>query len=193
MKAVVLLSGGVDSTVLVAHHLAKGNEVVAVTFDYNQTHAKELSAAAQIAGHYDIPHRIIRLDMLTGSALTGQGDIPQGHADSIDATYVPGRNIVFIAIGAAIADSISAAAVAYGANKDDFGGYPDCRPRFLTAIDDAVGIGTRRGVSVSAPFMALTKQQVIDYGRELDAPLALTWSCYHGGEVPCGECGACAA
>lgn len=192
MRTVVLLSGGVDSTVLMAVRRQAADEITAVTFDYGQSHVREIRAASDVAEHYQARHYILGLkDILHGSALTGQGVIPEGHADNPDATFVPGRNLVFLSVAAGLADEIGASAVLFGANKDDFGGYPDCRPKFLTAMDDAVSLGTRRGVSVSAPFMSLTKQQVVKLGREVNAPLDLTWSCYHGGETPCGVCGAC--
>jgi len=190
MKTVILLSGGVDSTVLLADRIARGDECLAVTFDYGQTHRREIKAAQAIADHYGVGWRSVPF-LLGGSALTGNGEIPDGHAETVDATYVPGRNLVMISIAASFAERFSASAVLYGANKDDFGGYPDCRPKFITAIDDAVSIGTVSGVSVSAPFMCMTKKQVIDLGRDLNAPFELTWSCYRGAETPCGTCGAC--
>lgn len=188
MKTVVLLSGGIDSTVLLAHHISKGYEVAAISFDYNQTHCKELSAASQIADHYNVGHRVMRLD-LSGSALTGLGEIPEGHAETPDATYVPGRNIVMLAVAIGEAERIGAANVSFGANADDFNGYPDCRPDFIQHIGLAASLSA--GISVTAPFMVMTKKQVIDYGHQLQAPLELTWSCYRGGEVACGSCGAC--
>lgn len=192
MKTVVLLSGGVDSTVLMAVRHKAGDDITAVTFDYGQSHRREIRAASAVAEHYQARHYILGLrDVLHGSALTGQGVIPEGHADSPDATFVPGRNLIFLSIAAGLADEIGASAVLFGANADDFGGYPDCRPKFLTAMDEAVSTGTRNGVSVSAPLMSMTKRQVIDCGHELNAPLELTWSCYRGGDVACGNCGAC--
>lgn len=189
MKTVVLLSGGVDSTVLTAHHLDKGNQVSAVGFDYGQTHAKELRAAHLIAQHYEIPFRVIMLEGLSGSALTGEALIPDGHADTLDTTYVPGRNLVMLATAIALAEQIGATNVSFGANADDFGGYPDCRPDFIHHIDMAATVSAK--VSVTAPFQAWTKRQVITHGRELDAPLHLSWSCYRGEDIPCGMCGAC--
>lgn len=192
MKSVVLLSGGVDSTVLMAVRHKADDEITAVTFDYGQSHAREIRSASAVAQHYQATHYILGLsDILHGSALTGQGTIPEGHADDPDATFVPGRNLIFLSIAAGLADEIGASAVMFGANKDDFGGYPDCRPKFLTAMDEAISLGTRNGVSVAAPLMCLTKRQVVQLGTELDAPLGLTWSCYHGGDKPCGVCGAC--
>lgn len=192
MKVVVLLSGGIDSTVLLADRVARGDDCLAVTFDYGQIHVREVDAAEKIANHLQVPWRMVWLP-LGGSALTGQGDIPNGHAETIDATYVPGRNLVMIAIGASFAERFSASVVLIGANIEDAAGYPDCRPKFITAMDQAVSLATARGISVSAPYLSRTKAEIIARGRELEAPLSLTWSCYRGEPQPCGRCGACEA
>lgn len=192
MKAVVLLSGGIDSTVLLADRVTRGDDCLAVTFDYGQTHQREIDAAEKIADSLGVGWRLVPLQ-LAESALTGQGDIPDGHAETVDATYVPGRNIVMIAVAASLAERFEASAVLFGANSDDAHGYPDCRPAFITAMDQAVSLGTARGISVGAPYASWTKAQIAARGVELDAPLSLTWSCYRGGEHPCGCCGACEA
>ena len=192
MKTVVLLSGGIDSTVLLADRIDRGDHCLALTIDYGQTHNREIGAAQQVAAHYDVVWRLAPLT-LGGSALTGQGEIPVGHAEHVDATYVPGRNIVMIAIAAAIAEQCGAAAVLFGANREDAAGYPDCRPKFISAIDAAVSLGTARGISVHAPFASLTKTNIVALGKHLGVPFDLTWSCYRGWSVPCGRCGACAA
>lgn len=185
----MLLSGGVDSTVLVADRINRGHEVHAVGFDYGQTHIRELHSAHLIAQHYEIPFRAILLEGLSGSALTGERVIPDGHADTVDDTYVPGRNIVMLATAISIAEQLDASNVSFGANKDDFGGYPDCRPDFIHHMDMAACVSAK--ISVTAPFQAWTKRQVIDHGRQLKAPLHLCWSCYRGEDIPCGMCGAC--
>jgi 7-cyano-7-deazaguanine synthase len=190
VKSVVLLSGGVDSTVVLARSVARGDEVLAVTFDYGQTHVREVDAAERIADHYGVGWRLAPFP-LSGSALTGDEVIPDGHAEAVDATYVPARNLVMVSVGAHFAERFGAACVLIGANADDEAGYPDCRPKFITAMDEAVAVGTSRGVSVSAPLIAMTKQQILDLGRELGAPLGFAWSCYRGGARPCGTCGAC--
>lgn len=190
---VVLLSGGVDSTVLLAHELDRGNDVLAVTFDYGQTHRCEIDAAQSVARYYDVVQWVIPLRCLWGSALTGEGSIPATHAEAVDATYVPGRNIVMIAIGASIAERERAHAVLLGANAEDAAGYPDCRPKFIAGMDLAVGLGTACGISVHAPFAHLAKSDIVMHGKELEVPFHLTWSCYRGGDAPCGACGACQA
>jgi 7-cyano-7-deazaguanine synthase len=193
MKAVVLLSGGVDSTVLLADRHAIGDQCIAVTFDYGQTHHREIDSACFIAAQYiGVEHRIINIaGALGGSALTGDASIPSRHAETPDATYVPGRNLVMIAIAASIAEQERAAAVLIGASADDFGGYPDCRWKFIDSVNETVSAGTVNSVSVHAPFGAYTKRDIIAHGESLNAPLHLTWSCYRGGEQPCGRCGAC--
>lgn len=190
MKTVILLSGGIDSTVLLTDYITQRDECLAITFDYGQTHAREIAAAKQVAAVLGAEWRLIPLQ-LGGSALTGDGDIPDRPAADIDATYVPARNIVMLAIAASIAEQTESAAVLFGANSGDRAGYPDCRPEFVTAMDHAVSVGTRRGVSICAPYLCRSKADIVALGRRLDAPLGLTWSCYRGGPQPCGRCGAC--
>lgn len=192
MKAIVLLSGGVDSTVALADTLAHGHDVLeAVTFDYRQTHARELGAANKIAAHYGIRQRVVELPVFSGSALTGDRAIPRTHAEAVNATYVPARNTVFLSVAAAIAESQGAGMVVYGANFDDTLGYPDCRPQFIAAMNDLLERAMHKPVWVHSPFVRMTKAQILELGTELDAPLNLAWSCYRGGQTPCGQCGAC--
>ena len=187
MKSVVLLSGGIDSTVALAH--VEDTAIMAIAFDYHQKHVRELNHAVRIADHYGIRLDIVGLDLAVRSGLIGHGDIPEEHADEPDNTFVPGRNLAMIAHGVAYAQSIGADAVVIGANADDRAGYPDCRPDFLTAIDHATRLGY--GIGVHAPLLKMTKRQIVELGRELEAPLHLTWSCYRGEEHPCYRCGAC--
>lgn len=190
MKAVVLLSGGVDSTVLLAARIAGGDECVAVTFEYGQLHVREVAAAKMIARHYGVLHHIVPLDGIFAScALTGDGEIPISHAEQPDATTVPGRNLVMLSCASAIASAVDAVAVLFGANADDVAGYLDCRYSFIAPLDEA----SRRShkVTITAPFCAMSKAQIIELGKELGAPLEWTWSCYRGEETPCGNCGAC--
>ena len=193
MKSIILLSGGIDSTVLLAERVAAGNECTALSFDYGQTHAKrELPAAQAVAGHYGIPHRVIDLRGIFGPcALIGRGEIPDGHAEEPDTTTVPGRNLVILGIAAAVADARDAAAVFFGANADDYAGYVDCRPEFVDAMAEAAARGTTRGVSIHAPFLSWSKSEIVQVGRLLKVPFELTWSCYRGEEQPCSRCGAC--
>jgi 7-cyano-7-deazaguanine synthase len=192
MKTVVLLSGGVDSTVVLANRLISGHDCTAVTFDYGQTHVREVQAARDIAKHYAVDHEIISLPEIFGpSALTSNAPIPRGHAETPDATTVPARNLVLIAIGASIADKIGATSLAFGANADDAAGYIDCRPAFLESLRDSIQLGTGNKVWLHLPLLHATKREIVAAGRELEIPFDLTWSCYRGGSHPCMTCGAC--
>lgn len=189
---VVLLSGGVDSATALALTLKKNGDADTITVDYGQTHRRELQAAAAIADHYNVRNTVITLAGLWfDSALTGLADIPTTHADQPDATYVPGRNTILIALAASRAESIGANRVVLGCNKDDAAGYPDCRREYLEAYRDVLIAGTVNHVWVTAPLLHMTKKQVIAIAQELKVPLDLTYSCYRGQEQPCGRCGAC--
>lgn len=186
MKSVVLLSGGIDSTVA----LALTHADVALSFDYGQTHWRELGAAERIANHYGAVHHVLSIKGLVGpSSLTGVDAIPETHATEPDATEVPGRNLVMISVAVAFAQTWGYECVVIGANADDRAGYPDCRPEFITALDDA----TRAGycVGVWAPLLKMSKRDIVERGRQLGIPFDLTWSCYRGGNEPCNRCGAC--
>jgi 7-cyano-7-deazaguanine synthase len=192
LKSILLLSGGLDSTVLLADRFERGDYITCISFDYGQTHRKELQAAKQIAKYYRVRHRIVGLGSVTiPSALTGSTEIPDGHADSPDATTVPARNMIFVSIAAAIAESEKADSIFIGANADDHNGYLDCRPMFLNAMAAAVKLGTSREIRLMYPFLNKSKREIVDRGHHLLAPLWMSWSCYRGGEEPCGTCGAC--
>ena len=187
MKSLVLLSGGIDSAVAMVQTGAS----LALSVNYGQTHRRELDAARAVAKHYGIEHHELgyaaALDL--PSALTGHGAIPEGHAEAPDATFVPGRNLLLIALATAWANAWGYGAVVIGANADDNAGYPDCRPRFLESLSDATQSGY--GVAIWSPLVRMTKRQVVERGRELGVPFDLTWSCYRSGVDPCGRCGAC--
>lgn len=187
MKSVVLLSGGIDSTVA----LARTGAEFALSVDYGQTHSRELDAARAIAKYYSVEHRIVDISAALDlpCALTGRGEIPDGHAEAPDVTLVPGRNLILIALATAWAQSVGAGAVVIGANADDRAGYPDCRPSFIEPLRDATTAGY--SVTIWSPLVRMTKREVVAFGRDLDAPLDLTWSCYRGGAAPCDRCGAC--
>lgn len=204
-RAVVLLSGGLDSSTALAQTIERGYEAVALTFRYGQKHSRELDSARRIAAHFGIErHMVIDLDigMHLDSALTQRSiDIPpametRGERTSIPSTYVPGRNIVFISVAAAIAESIGADAVVIAANSVDFSGYPDCTPAFIEAYQKVLDVGTRRGVEgksviVQAPLLNMSKADIVKEARRLGVPLEMTWSCYAGGEKACGKCDSC--
>ena len=187
MKSLVLLSGGIDSTVAMVQTGAS----LALSVNYGQTHRRELAAAAAVARHYDIEHH--ELDIAAAldipCALTGRGQIPEKHAEQPDATFVPGRNLMLIGIATAWANAWGYGAVVIGANADDNAGYPDCRPQFIQQVSEATRTGYR--VAIWSPLVRMTKRQVVERGRELGVPFDLTWSCYRSGVDPCGRCGAC--
>lgn len=190
MSSIVLLSGGVDSTVALA--LTPNPVAEAVTIDYGQTHRREIESAKQIAAHYNIPHTIITIKGLPlKSALTGHSPIPETHAETPDATYVPGRNTILLALAASRAETIGAQRIVLGANADDAAGYPDCRREYLEAFRDVLIAGTVNKVWVTAPLLHMTKKEILNRALELKVPVGLTWSCYRGGQQPCGRCGAC--
>ena len=191
--AVVLLSGGIDSTVALALTLQTTRYVETLTVSYGQTHNKEIGAAHTIADHYQVGNTTITLDpiLFAGSALTGFGGIPDNHADNPDTTYVPARNTVLLALAAARAETLHMGRVVIGCNKDDAAGYPDCRRNYLEAFRDVLAQGTINNTWVSAPLLELTKPSIIKLAHHLNVPTHLTWSCYRGGDTPCGQCGAC--
>ena len=197
-RTVIIHSGGMDSTVLLAHLVAEGREVHALSVDYGQRHRRELVAAAEICAHYKVPHRIADLRGVTSlfgaNALTdAQVAVPEGHYEeaSMKATVVPNRNMLLIATAAAWAMSLKATAVAYGAHGGDHAIYPDCRPAFADALDKAIRLADWHEVSLERPFVGMDKTAIVRRGVELGVPFALTWSCYVGGEQHCGKCGTC--
>lgn len=196
----LLLSGGLDSATLAAWiaQLHPGEPVTAYTFLYGQKHAVELEAARAVAGFYGFEHRVRELEPIRGSALTDQGTaMPVGRdlADSqgVAPTYVPARNLLFLAQVASLQDAEGPAVVWLGVHHDDYTGYPDCRPEFVNAADEAVRLGTRYGLRVQAPFMHMSKADIIRWGLQNGVPYELTHSCYQGRRPACGVCDTCQA
>lgn len=190
-SVLVLLSGGLDSSVLLAHI---GGHVEAVSFDYGQRHRRELDSARRLARHYESPHHVIDLSGLgshLSSALTGHSDVPDGTYDAktMSATVVPNRNAILLGVAAGVAASRGLGQVAVAVHAGDHAIYPDCRPEFIDAINHATVLSC--GVEVVAPFVTWTKRQIVERGRELGVPFDLTWSCYQGGDAPCERCGTC--
>ena len=198
MKALVLFSGGLDSTVLAAQLLADGAETRLLSIDYGQRHAKELQQAEKIAEALGLPHRILRLPdlgpLLGGSSLTDdQVELPEGHyaEESMKATVVPNRNMILLSLAGGHALSLGFDTIAYAAHAGDHTIYPDCRPEFADAMESALGLADWEKLSLHRPFVHLSKTDLVKKGAELDAPLHLTWSCYAGREKHCGKCGTC--
>jgi 7-cyano-7-deazaguanine synthase len=201
-KAVVLLSGGLDSATTAAIAIAQGYQVIALSFRYGQRHEKELVAAKKIAEALGIKeHFISDIDLAQwgGSSLTDQSmPIPQEglEPDIIPSTYVPGRNTVFMAIALSLAEAKNAQAIYLGINAVDYSGYPDCRPEYLAAYQKLANLSSKAGVEGNAPQLVAplvkdTKVDIVRRALELNVPIADTWSCYQGGETPCGLCDSC--
>lgn len=203
MKAVVLLSGGLDSTVTIAKAIDDGMEVTALSFRYGQRHTRELESAKNVAAHYSIDHVILDIDLSNfRSALTRNDiEVPEDRRESemavdIPDTYVPARNIIMMSIAAGLCESIDADRIYIGANAVDYSGYPDCRPEFFRKFQDMIAAGTKAGVegrpiTIEIPIIDLSKKEIVLLGKELKAPLELTWSCYNGREKACGKCDSC--
>ncbi|HHP7231442.1 MAG TPA: 7-cyano-7-deazaguanine synthase QueC [Xenococcaceae cyanobacterium] len=201
-KAVVLLSGGLDSATTAAIAIAEGYEAIALSFRYGQRHQRELLAAQKIAQKLNITEHYIvdvNLSQWGGSSLTDESmAIPQDgvQPDIIPSTYVPGRNTVFIAIALSLAEAKNAEAVYLGINAVDYSGYPDCRPEYLTAYQHLANLASKAGVEgkrmqLVAPLVQDSKIDIVRRALSLGVPIEDTWSCYQGGETPCGLCDSC--
>ncbi len=204
-EAIVLLSGGLDSATALAIAKEKGFDIVALTFDYGQKHKRELESARKIAKHFNAKeHLVVPLDLgkLMRSSLTQKSmSIPldrtgEEMSTSIPSTYVPARNIIFLSIAASVAESRGAGSVFIAVNSVDFSGYPDCTPKFISAFQKALDIGTKagrtgKGVRIETPLIKMTKAQIVREAIRLKVPLELTWSCYRGGKKACGKCDSC--
>ncbi len=204
--AVVLLSGGLDSAVTLAICKSEGFQPHALSFDYGQRHAIELTAAKAVGASMGIDdHRVARIDLrlFGGSALTDDNiDVPQNAAadarSGIPITYVPARNTIFLSYALAFAEVIGATDIFIGVNAVDYSGYPDCRPEFLRAFEQLTTVATKAGVEgagvqIHAPLLQLSKAQIVLRGAELDVDFALTHSCYapETDAVACGKCDSC--
>jgi 7-cyano-7-deazaguanine synthase len=203
MKAIVLVSGGLDSATALAVARSGGFDCLALSFDYGQRHGVELEAAqlvAQALGAVD--HRVIRIDLgqFGGSALTDRGiDVPAAGGEGIPVTYVPARNTIFLSFALAWAEVLEASDIFIGVNALDYSGYPDCRPEYIAAYERMANLATKVGVegqrtfSIHTPLIELTKAQIIRKGTELGVDYALTCSCYDPSTDgrPCRRCDSC--
>ncbi|MDP3789332.1 MAG: 7-cyano-7-deazaguanine synthase QueC [Candidatus Omnitrophota bacterium] len=201
-RAVVLLSGGMDSATVLHMALNKGYEADCLIFDYGQRHGKEIGQAVKIAKSAGCNYKIIKLPFSWGGSrlLNKKARLPKQDVKNIGKgippTYVPARNTVFLSVAASMAEATGADAIFIGANAVDYSGYPDCRPGYFKAFKTLLKEGTRRGVSgrsikIITPLIGKTKSEIIKIGSRLKVPYHLTWSCYAGGKVACMECDSC--
>ena len=200
MKAVVLISGGLDSFVSAAVAGKENREVYALTVDYGQRHSREIESAKKIADFLDTKeHRIISLDLswlpsaLTKTSIAVPRDEPDG---SIPGTYVPARNTVLISLALAYAESVDAGAIFLGVNSLDYSGYPDCRPEYIAVFQNLINLATKktvegRAIILKTPLIHLRKYEIILLGKRLGLDFSFSWSCYDGGEKACGGCASC--
>jgi 7-cyano-7-deazaguanine synthase len=206
-RAVVLLSGGLDSSTVLAIARSQGYELYALSFSYGQRHIVELEAAKRVAASIGVAgHRVAAIDLriFGGSALTDDIAVPKGRTPGemghgIPITYVPARNTIFLSFALAWAEVLGSSDIFIGVNALDYSGYPDCRPEFIEAFEKMANLATRAGVEgrqalkIHTPLIAMTKAQIVAKGIELGVDYALTSSCYDpsaGGE-PCGQCDSC--
>lgn len=205
-RAVVLLSGGLDSTTVAAIAKSDGNEIFALTIDYNQRHRIELESAKQVATALEVKNHVIlplNLRSFGGSSLTGDLDVTKNISiesigNSIPTSYVPARNIIFLSIALAYAETIRAETIYIGVSAIDYSGYPDCRPEFLTAFENMANLATKSGVegnkiSIAAPLVYLDKTETIKQGLLLGVDYSLTHTCYDPTDkgLACGCCESC--
>ncbi|QYX34114.1 7-cyano-7-deazaguanine synthase QueC [Sphaerospermopsis torques-reginae] len=205
MKAVILLSGGLDSSTVLYQARADGCECYAISFDYQQRHRRELQSAISVAQSVGVvQHQIVNFDLRLwgGSALTDEAiALPQARSldemsQSIPVTYVPARNTIFLSFALGYAETIGAQRVYIGVNALDYSGYPDCRPDYIQAMQEVFRLGTKQGregqpIDIIAPLINLKKTEIIQIGNQLGVPWELTWSCYAGGDQACGVCDSC--
>jgi 7-cyano-7-deazaguanine synthase len=205
MKAVILLSGGLDSSTILYQAKADGYECHAISFDYQQRHRRELQSALLVAQQAGVvEHQVVKFDLRQwgGSALTDDAiDLPQERtfaemSQDIPVTYVPARNTIFLSFALAIAEIIGGDRVYIGVNALDYSGYPDCRPDYIQAMQEVFRLGTKQGrigeaITIESPLINLKKTEIIQLGNKLGVPWELTWSCYAGSDKACGMCDSC--
>jgi 7-cyano-7-deazaguanine synthase len=204
LKAVVLLSGGLDSSTVLYQAKADGYECYALSFDYQQRHRRELNSAEAIARCAGVKeYQVVNFDLRQwgGSALTDDIDLPENRSldemsENIPITYVPARNTIFLSFGLSYAEATGAERVYVGVNALDYSGYPDCRPDYIQAMQQVFNLGTKQGregqaIEIVTPLINLKKTAIIELGNQLGVPWEKTWSCYAGGDAACGACDSC--
>jgi 7-cyano-7-deazaguanine synthase len=198
MKAIVLLSGGMDSVAAFYDARAHHDVVAAISFDYGAKHNhKEIPFAAYHCRKFNIEHRVIPLDfvgeLFKSDLLKSGGAIPDGHyeEETMKSTVVPFRNGIMLSIAAGFAESKDASGLVIAAHSGDHAIYPDCREEFMKSMADAIRLGTYAGIALLRPFISMTKAEIASRGQALGVDFSQTWSCYKGGSLHCGTCGTC--
>ena len=203
-KAIISLSGGLDSATSLAWAINKGYKCYALTFDYGQRHIREIQSARKIASYYKVPLYQIKLKfpwLKVSSLVSKKKKLPdlkysEIASGKIPSTYVPARNLVFTSICASYADAIGARYIILGPNIIDYSGYPDCRPKFYKELEKAINYGSMSGstgicLKILTPIIKMSKAEIVKLAIKLKVPLEFTWSCYYGGKKPCGKCDSC--
>jgi 7-cyano-7-deazaguanine synthase len=204
-KAVVLLSGGLDSATAAAIAKAEGYDLYAISFSYGQRHSKEIECARRVGERLGVACHVVTefdLRLWGGSALTDDVEVPLDRdeaemASHIPVTYVPARNTIFLSFALGYAEVVGADTIVIGVNQLDYSGYPDCRGEYLQAFERMANLATKAGtadgrhIRIYAPLLDLTKAEIIRRGLDLGVDYSLTWSCYQGLEEPCGRCDSC--
>ena len=198
-KSVVIYSGGMDSFTLLNQVIEENGKdaVFPLTFDYGQKHAKELDYARAVCKKLGLIHHVIDLKSITpllqGSALTSNIPVPEGHYEdaSMKATFVPNRNMILLSLAIGYADSIKSESVYYGAHAGDHAIYPDCRTEFVEKMDDVARIANYQAIAIKAPYLSLSKHDILEIGLNMGLDYGQTWTCYNGREKACGRCGSC--
>jgi len=196
-RVVVIYSGGMDSFTLLHRALSEGHEVHALSFDYGQRHVRELKSASDVCEQLGLPHKVIDIRsmkaVMAGSALTGGGDVPEGHyeEESMKSTVVPNRNMILLSLATGYAVTVEADAVWFGAHGGDHAIYPDCRPEFVEKMDAVCRIANYEPVRIEAPYIRASKTDILADGLAMGLDYSQTWTCYNGREKACGVCGSC--
>ncbi|MHA1821877.1 MAG: 7-cyano-7-deazaguanine synthase QueC [Promethearchaeota archaeon] len=198
-SAVLILSGGLDSTTLLYDLISQGKKVYAISFNYGQKHNKELEFAAKTCQKLNVPHKIVDLtglqkaNIFGKSSLTSDTEIPEGHyqEESMKSTVVPNRNMIMLSLAISYAISLNIDEVYYGAHAGDHAIYPDCRPTFVERMNAVAQVCHYYPIKVIAPYLNISKADIVKKGLQLNVDYSLTWTCYKGGDKACGKCGSC--
>lgn len=196
-KVVVIYSGGMDSFTVLNKTIEKGYEVYALSFNYGQRHVKELECAKTACAKLNIHHKIVDISAINqiigGSALTDDIEVPEGHyeAENMKQTIVPNRNMILLSLAVGYAVSLEAGKVYYGAHSGDHAIYPDCRPLFVEKMNDVCQIANYDSVEIVTPYLNKSKIEILTDGLAMNLDYSDTWTCYNGREKACGKCGAC--